>query len=77
MPNTDSHGRPIIVAANWFGKLPAQARRLKPGEQPPNEDAALASDDQQPTDSYTGTREQAGAQRTGARGDGDFTDFGG
>lgn len=44
MPNTDSHGRPIIVAANWFGKLPAQARRLKPGEQPPNEDAALASD---------------------------------
>ena len=34
MPDTDSHGRPIIVAARWFSKLPAQPRKLKPGEQP-------------------------------------------
>ena len=34
MPDTDSHGRPIIVAANWFGKLGARPRKLKPGERP-------------------------------------------
>ena len=34
MPDTDSHGRPIIVAARWFSKLPAQPRKLKPGERP-------------------------------------------
>lgn len=37
MPTTDSHGRPIIVAAPWFGKMPARPRKLKPGEQPPAE----------------------------------------
>ena len=26
MPAKDSHGRPIVVAAEWFGKLPAQPR---------------------------------------------------
>lgn len=40
MPTTDSHGRPIIVAAPWFGKMPARPRKLKPGEQPPTEDTA-------------------------------------
>ena len=35
MPNTDSHGRPLIVAGDWFGKGPAGLRKLKPGEQPP------------------------------------------
>lgn len=53
MPNKDRHGRPIIVAADWFGKLPSTPRKLKPGAQPPqskddpipNEVAAEASSD--------------------------------
>lgn len=42
MPDTDSHGRPIIVAAKWFGKLGAQPRKLKPGEQPTSQPATTA-----------------------------------
>ena len=42
MTTRDSHGRPIIVAAEWFGKLPAQPRKLKPGEEPITENSAAA-----------------------------------
>ena len=45
MPAKDSHGRPIIVAAEWFGKLPAQPRKLKPGEQPTIENSTAATDE--------------------------------
>ena len=44
MPSTDSHGRPLIVAADWFGKGPAALRKLKPGEGPPQ----IENDDEDP-----------------------------
>ena len=53
MTTRDSHGRPIIVAAEWFGKLPAQPRKLKPGEQPTIDNSASAATDEVPSSTAT------------------------
>lgn len=45
MPAKDRHGRPIIVAAEWFGRLPARPRKLHPGEQPTIKTGAAAVDE--------------------------------
>lgn len=61
MPSTDRHGRPLIVAADWFGKGPAALRKLKPGEQPQqietDDDAARAPGR---TDAAPDTRDEPG-----------------
>jgi hypothetical protein len=58
MPARDRHGRPIIVAAEWFGKLPARPRKLEPGEQPTIETSAV-SDDETPSSNSDRRRDRS------------------
>lgn len=59
MPAKDSHGRPIIVAAEWFGKLPAQPRKLKPGEQPTIENSESAATEEAPRSTRDVSRDRS------------------